>query len=254
MREDIKAIFKSAEDEYNNLDFSNVVEENLINITIKIKHILEDLRSTLDYIANDIYYKYNTCSNQKIYFPYAKREQNEELFEKQFQRNLPNVKEKNIQIYRIVKKIQSFNNEFWLINLIELTNNIKHVKLRINKVKLEKHTTATDGKIGITVVGDTSIRKIGGEQYGIFGEGQVFVGGTGQVLFYSDGIIKIGDGTYNIEDKSMNNLQVNECLINKLVFTEWDNIESKVILKDIIEGIKKLINDIEEIEFNRITN
>lgn len=60
MREDIKAIFKSAEDEYNNLDFSNVVEKNLINITIKIKHILEDLRSTLDYIANDIYYKYYT--------------------------------------------------------------------------------------------------------------------------------------------------------------------------------------------------
>ncbi len=247
MREDIYAIYKNAIKQYKNVNFCDIKEEGLIDISLQIKHILEDLRSTLDYIAIDIYSKYNKKTKSKIYFPYVKEGKTEEVFDKYFNSNLPNVKENNIKIYEIIKNIQPFTGKLWLSELMILTNNIKHVELKINKIYIEKHTTATDGKTGVTVIGDTSIEKIADEQYGVFGEGQVFVSGEGSISFYPGGIIKVGEGSYNIDNKTKNNLKVKQSFVNKLFFTQYDNIESEQIMNNIIEGIGKIIQDIENI-------
>lgn len=246
MREDIHAIYENSVNQYKNINFNEVNEKDLTNISIQIKHLLEDLRSTLDYIAIDIYNKYNKRPARKIYFPYVENGKTEEEFDKYFNKNLPNVKKDNIRIYKTIKDIQSFNGKLWLSELMILTNSIKHVELKINKIHIEEHTIATDGETATRVVGNISIQKTGDQQYGVFGEGQVFVSGTGQVLFYPDGIVKIGNGTYNLEDKSTNNLQVTKSFINKLFFTKLDNIESQQVINDIIKGIGKLINDIEK--------
>jgi len=250
MSSDAKILFDNAVELYNSLKkeyFNDVEEENIENISIRIKHILEDLRSVLDYIANDIYYRYNKCNNErKIYFPYTKKGKDEEDFERNFNNNLPNVKEKNKQIYIIKKEIQIFSNCEWLTNLMILTNNIKHIKLRINKIKKEKHTKMTDGNTTMSVIGNTEIRQIGGNRYGVFGEGKVFLSGNGSVSFYSNGIIKVGEGTYSINDKKAENLEIDKYEINKLVFENIENEDAQKIMEDIFKGIKKLINNIED--------
>lgn len=250
MSSDAKILFENALVLYNNLkkECVNEIEEgNIENISIRIKHILEDLRSALDYIANDIYYRYNKRDKErKIYFPYTKKGKNEADFERTFNNNLPNVKEKNKQIYIIIKEIQIFNNCEWLVNLMMLTNNIKHVKLRINKIKKEKHTTVTDGKTTVSVIGNTEIRQMGEERYGVFGEGEVFVNENGVVSFYSDGIINVGEGSYDINDKITENLQIDKFEINKLFFENLENEEAPKIMEDIFKGIEKLISNIEK--------
>lgn len=66
------------------LDLLQEVEENLDimkqtqNIkSVKVKAILENLRSSLEYLANDTYDKYNDASpadkRPNIYFPYGKK-------------------------------------------------------------------------------------------------------------------------------------------------------------------------------------
>ena len=246
MREDIYVIYENAVNQYKNINFNEVHKKDLTSISIQIKHLLEDLRSTLDYIATDIYNKYNKNPDRKIYFPYVENGKTEEEFDKYFNKNLPNVKKDNIRIYETIRDIQSFNGKLWLSELMILANSIKHVELKINKIHIEEHTIATDGETATKVVGNISIQKTGDQQYNVFGDGTVFVNGPGQVSFYSDGIVKIGNGIYNINDKSTNNLQIKQSYINKLFFKKLDNIESQKVLINIINGIGKLINDIEK--------
>jgi len=70
------------------LDESFEIDES--NLNIDIKHILEDMRSILDYIAVYIYNKYCGPRNgKKVYFPYNKEDGDEQAYISNVNRNFP---------------------------------------------------------------------------------------------------------------------------------------------------------------------
>ncbi|MBY6254284.1 hypothetical protein [Citrobacter werkmanii] len=117
------------------LELLDEVEENLEVMEasqnlkpVKIKGILEHLRSSLEYVANDTYDIYNhhpNLSRPKIYFPYGKRE----LVDKFFKTKIGLSDLEHSEIYHIYNSIQGFSTgEEWLDMMCKLTNDAKHRK------------------------------------------------------------------------------------------------------------------------------
>lgn len=97
--------------------------------TVLLKNTLENMRSALDYLAQDIAAKLIRCSPdeklpRRIYFPYA-RDRYE--FEKSLARNLPTLGRDLPEVLTIITRYQPFScSSNWLIDLVELTNETKH--------------------------------------------------------------------------------------------------------------------------------
>lgn len=117
------------------LELLNEVKENLEVMEasqnlkpVKIKSILEHLRSSLEYVANDTYdiYKPHTSSSRpKIYFPYGKRE----IIDKFFKTKIGINDLESSEIYHIYNSIQGYSTgEEWLNMMCKLTNDAKHRK------------------------------------------------------------------------------------------------------------------------------
>ncbi|EOC3627847.1 hypothetical protein ACI3B4_002326 [Enterobacter hormaechei] len=117
------------------LELLNEVKENLEVIKasqnlkpVKIKSILEHLRSSLEYVANDTYdiYKPHTSSSRPIiYFPYGKRE----IIDKFFKTKIGINDLESSEIYHIYNSIQGYSTgEEWLNMMCKLTNDAKHRK------------------------------------------------------------------------------------------------------------------------------
>lgn len=117
------------------LELLDEVEENLEVMEasqnlkpVKIKGILEHLRSSLEYVANDTYDIYNhhpNLSRPKIYFPYGKRE----LVDKFFKTKIGLSDLEHSEIYHIYNSIQGYSTgEKWLDMMCKLTNDAKHRK------------------------------------------------------------------------------------------------------------------------------
>ena len=134
--EEINSNLSIVENKYRNAYSDNQIKEL---VRVKVKSILEHLRSCLDYLAHDIYEKVylNTdiknqdSSNLKIYFPYGKTNNS---FEKNLSRNFTDLKIKNSEIYSLIASVQLFScGNDWLYNLCNLTNNNKHNALTKQK-------------------------------------------------------------------------------------------------------------------------
>lgn len=121
------------------------VEENLNVMAaskyikpVKIKSILEHLRSSLEYVANDTYDIYNPRTNSsrpKIYFPYGKKEMVDKFFETKIGLN----DFKNSEIYHIYNSIQGYSTgEKWLDMMCKLTNDAKHRQ----RISLKEETSS----------------------------------------------------------------------------------------------------------------
>lgn len=121
----------------NNLYNRCIYEEDLSTILkVNIKNYLENIRSSLDYVANYLFDTY--CSNNytqkelkkiknKIYFPiYSSEEKFTENINKKF-KGLP------INIISVLEKHQAYNNNKWLDNLVSIVNASKHIELMRNK-------------------------------------------------------------------------------------------------------------------------
>ena len=92
------------------VDIKKTYEQSLqnkdipVSLRIDIKNNMENLRSALDYIAQDVnetiiipYRKKNNMKLRRIiYFPYG---QNEQDFNESIQRNLPDLKTISLDIY-----------------------------------------------------------------------------------------------------------------------------------------------------------
>ena len=116
--------------------------------SVQIKNCLENLRSTLDYVAHDIidylqkeYVKDGIVKQSpgRIYFPFGITTA---AFDKSVEKYLLNLKMYRPKIYDLVKSVQPFvNGKNWLKNLIEEVNKIKHHELteqqRVDSVKLK---------------------------------------------------------------------------------------------------------------------
>ncbi len=112
---------------------------------VALKNTLENLRSVLDYAAQDIRDKLKALSRdkipEKVYFPYGQKENH---FKKSVKRNLPNLSSHMPSIYTLVHDMQPFKNgDPWLVDLCGLTNEVKHNNL--NKTENKKSITIHQG-------------------------------------------------------------------------------------------------------------
>lgn len=114
------------------LDLLNEIEESLDNLKksptikpVKVKSLLENLRSTLEYVANDAYdfFQPDTIVRPKIYFPYDKKTHVDEFFLKK----LKITPSTDNPLYQLFSSIQDYNTgENWLTMMCNLTNQVKH--------------------------------------------------------------------------------------------------------------------------------
>lgn len=93
---------------------------------VKIKSILENLRSALEYVANDSYEKHTTNQSTprpNIYFPYGEKKFLDAFFIKKLNCQQP----ESSPLYAVFVSIQDYqtgNN--WLGMMCSLTNEVKH--------------------------------------------------------------------------------------------------------------------------------
>lgn len=132
----------------NKLYSESVYEEDLPpTLNILIKNYLENIRSSLDYIANYIFDTY--CSSEynpkdlesikrSIYFPICK---NEKKFNQIINKKFKGLSKEFVDI---LEKYQPYKNNQWIKNLHEISNKSKHIELI-------KNTRVESGKVNYLV-------------------------------------------------------------------------------------------------------
>ncbi|HCC8046659.1 TPA: hypothetical protein M8J25_003317 [Enterobacter cloacae] len=192
---------------------------------IKVKSMLEHLRSSLEYLSNDIFTKYNPgkIAPDRLYFPYGKKQFVDNYFKK-IGINTPSDSE----LYSTITSIQDYyTRENWLSMLCNLTNEVKHR----GPIKLHNHETITEHKI--------------------------FAGNHELVRATNVGSIKVSIGTIEINGKKTTNLKydngkletsTSEIPIN-IVLTKNNKIkfhgleyEVEPFIKSCAGNLRKMIN------------
>jgi hypothetical protein len=150
---DIQELLEHAQNEISTI--SEQSKNGTIN-KVLLKNTLENLRSVLDYAAQDMQSKLKTLTSNKIpkkvYFPYGQRENH---FNDSVKRNLPNLSEHMPSIYSLVHAMQPFKSgDPWLVDLCGLTNDAKHNNL--SKTENNKSRTIYQGGIPILTMSEGS--------------------------------------------------------------------------------------------------
>lgn len=100
---------------------------------VRIKGVLENQRSALDYLAVGITTKYGTPKRAKIYFPLAKEAAD---FPSTIGSKMPGVLQGAPEIAEVIRRHQPFaHNGEWLTNLNMLTREQKHNRLTVQIVR-----------------------------------------------------------------------------------------------------------------------
>lgn len=129
LNNDIEQLLKSCKVMIENIS-EQIKKEEMDKILLK--NTLENMRSVLDYLANDILRTLksnpkNLKLAEKIYFPYGQRENH---FIKNVKKNLAPLKECEPKIYDLIENVQPFKSgNNWVVDLCLLTNNAKHNEL-----------------------------------------------------------------------------------------------------------------------------
>ncbi len=134
--DDVKSLLAHVEN--SSINIKNVYDLSLKDKTIPtilridIKNAMENLRSVLDYMAQNInkaiiipnQKKNNLSPKKKIYFPYS---QNKLDFEKMIKKNLPDLKIIRPDIYSLIEDLQPHAcGDKWLLNFCQILNDNKH--------------------------------------------------------------------------------------------------------------------------------
>ncbi|MGI0046334.1 MAG: hypothetical protein ACREBB_03990 [Nitrosotalea sp.] len=77
-------------------------------LELLIKNLLENLRSALDYLANQIA-KENACNGNKVSFPIYS--QTSDKFQQFMKDKFPNLEKKNTELFEKIESIQYYNNQ-----------------------------------------------------------------------------------------------------------------------------------------------
>ena len=126
----IKALISKSWRDFQTLkqDYKRSLDQEVIleEMKIDIKNIFENLRSCLDYMAHDIF---EFCENGKklgkLYFPIRWSRKD---FDQVVKKDFPSLHDKNPDIYKILERVQPYNND-WLSKFNKLNNNNKHKDL-----------------------------------------------------------------------------------------------------------------------------
>lgn len=150
LNEDIYELFEHAKNEISSISVQ--ANNGTIN-KVALKNTLENLRSILDYVAQDIRDKLKSKKGksikEKVYFPYGQRENH---FLKSVDSNLPSLSQCCPKIYTLVESIQPFiSGDSWLVDLCGLTNDAKHNAL--SKIENQKSNTIYQGGVPMGTFG-----------------------------------------------------------------------------------------------------
>ncbi|MFT6467487.1 MAG: hypothetical protein ACJARQ_000640 [Oleispira sp.] len=148
---DVQELLEHAKNEISSM--SEQSRNGTIN-KVALKNILENLRSVLDYAAQDMQSKLKSLTRNKIpdkvYFPYGQKENH---FKNSVKRNLPNLSEYMESIYSLIQDMQPFKSgDPWLVDLCGLTNDAKHNNL--SKTENKKSRTIYQGGMPLVEVGE----------------------------------------------------------------------------------------------------
>jgi hypothetical protein len=119
----------------------------------RIKACFENLRSALEYSAQDIWASYTRKKNS-VYFPYGK---DEKCFTSSVNKNLPALKEQAPEVFNLVENLQPHKSgDDWLYVLCKHTNFNKHNRL---SGQVRKNSSASSMRLGnvIRVEGEGSM-------------------------------------------------------------------------------------------------
>lgn len=128
----------------------------------RIKNVLENQRSILDYLANAIHSQYGTATKAKIYYPFASKPQ---YFKGDMESRMPGVQKNRPDIAQAIKRHQPFNQD-WMVWLSKLRNEHGHVILtkhtRQDAVRTILHLPGGGTSIieGATVIDPVSGKKL----------------------------------------------------------------------------------------------
>lgn len=177
------------------IDLVDEVEENLEQMIkagiikdVKVKAMLEHLRSALEYVAHDTYVQFNPKKEvpKNIYFPYGHG--HVDTFFKRV-----GIPTQSSSLYQIFESIQDYKNkDKWLTMMCNLTNEVKHrnpIPLDTNEVITK--TFSAGGKDLVVTSGNVSV-KIGSI---------VIDGKTSPGFKYEDGILDTTSATIPINLK-----------------------------------------------------
>ncbi len=137
-KSDVNTIITAAEEQYGNIrkGYDRALREQSLDLRVPVKNLMENLRSSLDYMAHDIY---EICCQstrlasgkpdpQNIYFPYGRTEAD---FKSGVSSSLPDLANNNPAVYDLIISIQPFRcNDSWLYDLCSILNEKKHDKLK----------------------------------------------------------------------------------------------------------------------------
>lgn len=164
-KEDITAIINEVEETFpmieKSYDESLHQQDISYKLKVEIKNYLENLRSVLDYLANEINEKYCTTKT-KAYFPmYCK---DSTRYGKFMERYFPGLKDKNRSLYNLLESYQPYAPKALsvLSSFGILVNENKHEELS-PQTKEEKRGLKLDfrGGGGITLLPGASIKGTG---------------------------------------------------------------------------------------------
>jgi len=151
---DVKQLLDHCNGEIENI--SEQAKNGEINKVI-LKNTLENMRSILDYVAQDILHKLkqnqkNKKLSEKVYFPYGQKESH---FKNSVKKNLSSLKHDEPELYDLIEASQPFKSgDSWIVYLCLLTNEAKHNNL--SKTKEQKSVSVKQGNF-IHIEGGSNI-------------------------------------------------------------------------------------------------
>lgn len=166
MNQDIEVLYKELRSDHDKLrkeyDFRDINEQDVVKIIRRIKHILEDNRSVMDYIATDISKKYHV-NRKKIYFPYAEIDETKEQYSKRLDEYFLGIDD---NLKRVLIKYQFMGRlRKWGINLKTITNKMKHTSFLVQKISCGKVITLSSCGTILEIRGKIDIEERNQEKY-----------------------------------------------------------------------------------------
>ncbi len=158
-KSDVDAILIAATQQHRTVrqDYERALRDKSLDLRVPVKNLMENLRSTLDYMAHDIYesccQSARTASGQpdpkNIYFPYGKTEAD---FKAGIGSSLPDLDTHAPEIYKILLSIQPFVcGDTWLCDFCVILNEKKHDHLKAQE-RSESETYTVESQHGSVTI------------------------------------------------------------------------------------------------------
>ena len=158
-KNDVDAILKAASEQHKEIKtkYDDALRNKSMDLRIPVKNLMENLRSSLDYTAHDIY---EVCCKPRrsasgqpdpkiIYFPYAKTDQD---FRSRVGAVMPGLQSQSVAVYDLLLSIQPFKcNDTWLYDLCSVLNENKHKRLVPQERKVTETYSVKGPNVSVTI-------------------------------------------------------------------------------------------------------